>query len=274
MRNSPEWGYPMLKPGRPRHEQISDWLRDKIERQELEGDDQLPSESRLGEQFGVSRITVRRALQTLESEGLIYRRQGLGSFVRGTQLRQGLVRLTDFIEDMSKAGLAASSEVILFAQEEASPEVAAALDVEAGTPVNRLERLRLGDGLPIAFDRTWLPLYYGQLLDGHDLRHVTIYRILENDYQIPVLRGRYRIEAVPAPEDIAAHLHVAPQAPLLCILRISYTVGDRRIYFQQRYYRSDRVAYELELAREPGSSADPGKGMPLREFEPVFKIRR
>jgi GntR family transcriptional regulator len=221
----------------------------------------------------VSRITVRRALQTLESEGLIYRRQGLGSFVRGSQVRQGLVRLTDFIEDMSKAGLEASSEVILFDRESAPADVAAALQVEPGTPVTRLDRLRLGDGLPIAFDRTWLPLFYGQLLEGHDLHSATIYRILENDYQIPVLRGRYRIEAVAAPGDVAGPLQVPSQAPLLCILRVSYTVGDRPIYFQQRYYRSDRVAYELELAREPGSSADPGKGMPLREFEPVFKIK-
>ena len=84
----------MLKPGQPRHEQISDWLRVQIQEGVYAADAQIPSESQLTERFEVSRITVRRALQTLENEGLIYRRQGLGSFVKDTRVRQGLVRLT------------------------------------------------------------------------------------------------------------------------------------------------------------------------------------
>ena len=70
-----------LESGRPRHEQISDWLRQQIENGSYAVDEKLPSEKELGEQFDVSRVTVRRALQTLESEDYIYRRQGLGSFV-------------------------------------------------------------------------------------------------------------------------------------------------------------------------------------------------
>ncbi len=262
----------MLKSGSPRHEQLSDWLRSQIEQGAYEPDEQLPSEKQLGERFGVSRITVRHALQTLESEGLIYRRQGLGSFVRDDRLRQGLVRLTDFVEDMAQAGLEASSTILHFGQEEASSDVALALEVETGKIVCRLDRLRLGDGEPIAFDRTWLPLFYGHLLEGLDLEHGTIYRILEQDYQIPVLRGRYRIEAVNATTEIAEYLGVPQRRALLLIERISLTNGDKRVYFQRRYFRSDRVAYELELARDPNITLS--SGMPLREFEPVFRTPR
>ncbi len=260
----------MLKPGRPRHEQVSDWLREQIEQGVFGVDARLPSENQLGERFGVSRITVRRALQTLENEGLIYRRQGLGSFVRDHRVRQGLVRLTDFVEDMMQAGLTPASRVLFHGPEPAPPEAAAALEVEPGTTVVRLDRLRLGDGVPLAFDRTWLPVFYAQLLEGHDLTAETIYHILERDYGIPVLRGRYRIEAVNATEDLADHLDVPVGRALLRISRTSFTEGDRRIYFQQRYYRSDRVAYELELARDPRQRTPPGQGLPLREFEPVF----
>ena len=66
----------MLKSGSPRHEQLSDWLRSQIEQGAYEPDEQLPSEKQLGERFDVSRITVRHALQTLESDGWIYRRVG------------------------------------------------------------------------------------------------------------------------------------------------------------------------------------------------------
>lgn len=260
-----------LRSGIPRHEQVSNWLRSRIEEGVYAPDGQLPSEKELCERFQVSRITVRRALQTLENEGFIYRRQGLGSFA-SQRVKQGLVRLTDFAQDMERAGLEASSRVLHHAQEPASSAVATVLDVEPGTLVVRLDRLRLGNGLPIAFDRTWLPLFYAQLLEGRDMEHTTIYRILEQDYDIPVLGGRYRIEAANAAPDVAAILEVPKGRALLVVDRISYTTGDRRIYFQRRFYRSDRIVYELELKRKEGRGDRSTAGMPLREFEPVFNL--
>ncbi|MBO6574588.1 MAG: GntR family transcriptional regulator [Rhodothermales bacterium] len=257
-----------LRSGTPRHQQVSDWLREEIASGRWSRDDQLPSESQLGEQFSVSRITVRRALQTLESEGLIYRRQGLGSFVGTNRVHQGLIRLTDFSEDMEAAGLAPTSRVLQSEIEPASETVAAALGLAEGVKVLRLDRLRLGNGEPLAYDRTWLPAFYGQLLDGRDLERETIYHILEVDYKIPVIYGRFRIEAINAPADISQELGIPWGRALLMIERTSVTEGDRTVYYQQRYYRSDRVAYDLQLERSPGTN---GRGLPLREFEPVFK---
>lgn len=261
----------MLRPGTPRHQQISDWLRQQIEEGVYQPDERLPSESQLGDQFDVSRITVRRALQTLESEGLIYRRQGLGSFVKEHRVRQGLVRLTDFVEDMQQAGLEASSKVLHFEAEAATPDTAKALGLEVGKKVARLDRLRLGDGEPMAFDQTWLPLFYAHLLRDHDLTQETIYHILEHDYDIPILCGRFRIEAVNADPDVAEHLALPQRRALLLIERTSLTTGDKVVYFQRRYYRSDRVAYELELERDPTLRTPQSQGLPLQEFEPVFK---
>lgn len=261
----------MLKSGRPRHEQLSDRLREQIEGGEYQADDQLPSESQLCEQYDVSRITVRRALQTLENEGFIYRRQGLGSFVSGKRLQQGLVRLTDFVEDMARAGLVASSRITHRGTEPASPDIASNLEVEEGTLVVRVDRLRLGDGKPIAFDRTWLPVFYAQFLEGHDLEKDTIYSILEREYDVPVVRGDYLIQAVNAEADIATHLQVLAGQALLLIERVTMTHKDKRIYFQRRYYRSDRVVYALQLQRSPGRKSDHTQGMPLEEFEPIFR---
>lgn len=235
--------------------------------------DQLPSESDLGELFGVSRITVRRALGTLENEGLIYRRQGLGSFAAPPTLPQGLVRLTDFAQDMERAGLAATSRLLLHATTGAPPAAAAALEIPEGTSVVRLDRLRLGNGSPVALDRTWLPHYYAQLLEGRDLAHETIYQVLEREYEIPIVRARYRIEAAAAGEEEARVLEVPEGAALLLLERISYTAHDRPIYYQRRYYRADRVAFDLELARGESPAKSGGDaGMPLREFESVFKL--
>jgi len=266
-----------LRSGLPLHEQISSWLGDRIRGGEFQPDEQLPSENELCREFDVSRLTVRRALQTLEAEGFIYRRQGLGSFVSDRRVSQGLVRLTDFAQDMRRAGLEASSQILHRAHEPASAGVAQWLGLPLGTLVLRLDRLRLGDGEPIALDRTWLPPYYAQLLEGHDLTTDTIYGILEREYQIPVYSGRYRITATSAAPDVAESLSVGQGEALLLIERLSRTAGDRPIYFQHRHYRSDRVAYEIEVARDvdtPSSSSGEDPAMPLREFEVVVRPSR
>jgi GntR family transcriptional regulator len=266
-----------IRPGIPLHEQISSWLREAIRTGTLPPDSQLPSEHDLCARFEVSRVTVRRALQTLEADGLIFRRQGLGSFVCDHRVTQGLVRLTDFAQDLERAGMEASSRVLHQGFEPCPNRVAEFLALEEGAPVYRLDRLRLGNGDPLALDRTWIPPYYAQLLDGEDLAGETLYRVLEWKYGIPVLSGRYRITAALADPDTAEILTVAPGEALLLIERTTRTVGEKPLYYQRRLYRSDRIAYELELARDPRRPegwGEASEGMPLRDFEPVFHPAR
>jgi GntR family transcriptional regulator len=261
-----------LRPGIPLHEQISSWLREEIGSGQLPPDAQLPSEHELCRQFGVSRVTVRRALQTLDADGLIYRRPGLGSFVCDQRMAQGLVRLTDFAQDLARAGLEASSRVLHHGVEPCPAPVAERLGLAAGVVVVRLDRLRLGNGEAMAMDRTWMPPYYAQLLEGHDLTHDTLYQLLEREHGIQALSGRYRITAAAADGATAAALGVGEGEALLVVERTTRTTGQKPVYFQRRYYRSDRIAYELELSRDPsraGTGREPPNGMPLREFEPV-----
>lgn len=260
----------MLKEGTPRHKQISEWLKNQIEEGNYEIDEKLPSENELCKKFDVSRVTVRKALQTLENKGLIYRSQGLGSFVCDDRPRQSFIQLTDFEEDMRRAGLEPLSKVIQLTTEKASDQIASILNVDPESTVVRLDRLRLGDEQPIAFDTTWLPMFYGQLIEGYDLKNETIYEILEDDFDIPVEKGYFRIEAENASDDMAKHLQVTPGDALLLIDRISLTVGEKPIYYQKRYYRSDRIIYELMAERESDSKGNSGS-MPLREFMPVVR---
>ena len=90
----------MEEHSKPRHEQIAHHLRREIREDYFQEGDKLPSEKRLCEYFQVSRITVRRALQTLENESLIYRKQGLGAFVMARNNESPLIQLTDFAEDL------------------------------------------------------------------------------------------------------------------------------------------------------------------------------
>ncbi len=220
----------MLKEGIPRHSQISQWLRNQIEKGVYGPDEKLPSENELAKKFGVSRVTIRRALQSLESESIIYRCQGLGSFVSDERASHNLVRLTDFNEDMANAGLDPSSIVQKFETVEAPGWLAALLGVDEGSRVLQVDRLRLGDGEPVAFDSTWLPILYGQLLNESDLAESTIYSLLEKNYDIPVNKGCYRISAEIADSEIASALKLDGQSAVLLIDRISYTIGNKPLY--------------------------------------------
>lgn len=260
----------MLKEGIPRHSQISQWLRSQIEKGEFEPEEKLPSENDLAKKFDVSRVTIRRALQSLESEEIIYRCQGLGSFVSDIRAPHNLVRLTDFNEDMQKAGLEASSEVKKFEITDAPDWLTTSLNVKEGNKVLQIDRLRLADGKPIAFDSTWLPIFYGQLLSGEKLKNSTIYKILEQEYDIQIQRGTYRFSAETANELLAEELSIEVGSALMLIDRTTYTLGNKPVYYQKRYYRSDKVMYEMTLERSK-ESAGKSTDMPLKEFIPVFK---
>jgi GntR family transcriptional regulator len=252
------------EPPLPLYRRISEELRARIEAGEYGPGDRLPSELELARAYGVSRITSRQALDLLGAEGVLVRRQGMGSFVTLRRVTQPLVRLTDFVEDMAEAGLRPQSRVLSFAIESPPAEIAATLGLEPDAEVYRLDRLRLADSSPIALDWTWLPLQFGRLLLEQDLSRRTIYSILEGEYGIPIVSGEYTLAASIAETEQAALLAVDPGAPLLVFDRTTRTASAKSVYVQRRFYRADRVQYRLSLQRTaPGEDA-------IQAFGPVF----
>jgi GntR family transcriptional regulator len=252
----------------PLYQQLKQRLRSEIARGTYRPGDRLPAEPELIQQFGVSRITVRQALGDLEAEGLVIRRHGKGTYVAERRIAQHLVRLTDFVEDMQMAGLSPSSRVLAFSREKASGEIAAALALPQQTEVVRIDRLRLANAQPIAYDITWLPLRYGALLHADDLVTETIYHILETRYAIPIEQGAFSFTAACATPSLAAALEIEVGIALLVIERVSYTRNDDPVYVQHRYYRTDRVRYQAALQRRADSA---GEASTLRELRPVFR---
>lgn len=160
----------------------------------------------------------------------------------------------------------------MFSQEEISDrkDLLSYLGIENKNIAVKIERVRLGDGKPIAYDETWMPVFYGQLIDGYDLEKTTIFKILEEEFEIPIEKGCYRIEATISDKKLAEHLEIEPDTPLLQINRISYTIGEKPVYYQKRYYRNDKMVFELMAERN--SKANPNKKeLPFKEMIPVFR---
>jgi GntR family transcriptional regulator len=242
----------------PLYWQLAATLRDRIAEGLYPAGAQLPTEGAFCVEFGVSRITVRGALERLTTEGLLRRERGRGTFVAAPPVEHALVTLNDFAEDMDAAGLTAASVVTHLAEEGASEAIACELAVPTGTPIVRLDRVRLAAGQTLAFDHTFLPLRYGRLLDREALATETIYHQLSAHHGIAIRRGRFQFEALNAPIGLAARLGVAPGAALLLLHRTSLAADGGIISYQQRYYRGDRVRYQLDLQRP----APPGQLSP------------
>lgn len=136
---------------------VRDYLRSLVTH-ELEVGDVIPSERLLCERFGVSRMTVRQAVDALVVEGLLEREQGRGTFVAPSKVDLE-VRLVSYGEEMRRRGMEPSSLILAAEEVAAAPDVADALDLAPGEQVFYLHRVRLADGEPMAIEQSWVPLH-------------------------------------------------------------------------------------------------------------------
>src|ERR1700681_1564007 len=147
----------------------------------------IPNEEDLVEKFAVSRTTVRQTIQNLIRRGLIEIRRGKGTFVLQPKITQELTELSGFVEDMQSLGRHASARLLDKQTVPASESVARQLAITAGTPVVRIQRVRLADNAPLSFDETWLPRKIGERIIENDLETEPIFSLLEQKYDSPLV---------------------------------------------------------------------------------------
>jgi GntR family transcriptional regulator len=201
------------------------------------------------ERFGVSRTTVREAVNELVRTGLVRRRSGSGTFVAQRPIEQELKRLTGFVEDMRALQLKPTAEVVTRREVQADDVVADRLALSPGETVMLIERVRLANGEPLSFDVTYLPLEIGRRLAKENLVVYPIFELLEAKYGIALGEADYRIEAANASARIARHLKLKRNDALLLIERTTYAAAGMPVDYERLHYRGDRVRYRLRLNR-------------------------
>jgi GntR family transcriptional regulator len=159
----------MARTGTSLHRQVYLVLRDRLLSGGLQPGEQLPPEPALCEQFGVSRITLRRAVSDLEREGLVERVQGRGTFVRAGATSHAAGRADGYIEDLRQLTADTVVKVLELAEVPAPERVATRLKVPIGTPVQRSVRVRMRQGLPMMLLTAWLPAPYSRTISRADL---------------------------------------------------------------------------------------------------------
>ncbi len=205
----------------------------------------LPSEAALCKRFGVARSVVRQALSVLVAEGAIHREPGRAPTVAARREHQRLVqRSTGLFDQFASTGTPLRTQVLRLEPATAPAEVAAFF---GSSDVWRLERLRRIDDEPLAFVRTWLPRERVPDLAAELLHDASLHGVLAARYGIRPGRGRNRIRAVAADDDLAAKLEVDGGSPLLMLEGQGMDAGGRPMEWFTTWHRADQLVFDVEV---------------------------
>jgi GntR family transcriptional regulator len=217
----------------------------------------VPSEVELATKFGVSRVTIQRALAQLVADGVVVRVQGKGTFYAGDGRKGSVQAISGALESLMIYENGASARVLdRSCSKEAPSEVRHYLGLAPDDEIVSFRRVVLVDDEPIAYIVNYLPRDIGMKLydDNEELSHSPIAYLLREKHGISLLRAEQTIDAVLAEPEIAHALDFPIGSPLLRIERTLYTTKERPIQFTRSWYRSDRHKYAVTLSDWTGET--------------------
>lgn len=239
----------------PLYQQLKDRIRDDIECGLYKQNERIPTEKELEVIYNVSRTTVRMALEELVLEGLLYRRQGVGTFVAEPKLEYALGKLTSFTEDFKRKGQFPTSKLISLTLQEPSLRIAKQFSTpsNSSTPsqIYEIVRLRLADSKPVGIHIAYITQSSRFNID--DLRlemekeDSSLYHFFESR-GISIYEGTETIEATVANDYEACLLEVPPKSPLLLVTRTTFDGFKTPVEFVKIIYRADRYRYTIHLS--------------------------
>lgn len=238
----------------PKYHRIYLVLSEQLDEGRYDG--RLPSEHELTRQFGVARVTVRRALERLVHEGRIVRTPGRGTRalprIEARAAGNGAAtasraRLTGLLENIVSMGLATSVRVVECSGVNASHEVAEALRIEPGARVQKAVRVRSTRAGPLSHITTWVPEPLARF-GRRELARKPILLLLEES-GVRIGRATQSISARLADAAVARELDVPVGSALLAVRRLILDTEDRPVQWLHGLYRPDRYQYEMQLSR-------------------------
>lgn len=238
-----------LSSEKPLYLQLVDALEVKI-RETMEPNDKLFSERELTQVYGVSRITVRLALQELEKRGLVYKKHGKGTYVSETiEPAVDLSAAYSFTEQMRKMGKVPKTMILSFRKTIGTDFICQQLQLGLGDPVFELERLRLADGVPMMLERTYVPAALFEGITEEKLMQKPLYDIFAEDYGQLIRLAEEEFYASIALDHEATLLGIKSGGPVLHLLRKTYNDKNIMIEYTFSIARADQFRYKISHQR-------------------------
>jgi GntR family transcriptional regulator len=212
----------------------------------LQVGDAIPSERQLGVDFGVSRLTVRAALDELVREGYLQRRRGAGTFVAEPKVAKGMT-ISSFSDDMRQRGFTPGSRTLEFGVVTAGARLGRILHVSPAEAVVAVKRLRLADGEPMAIELLHLRESLFPGLTPEDLEQSSFYDLLERRYGLTIVGGSQTVEPTVTNDEESEVLGVPLHSPALLFERVTRAPSNDVVEFTVSIYRGDRYRLVSEL---------------------------
>lgn len=231
----------------PLYHQLKEIIKKQIYDNAWQRDEMIPSENELAAGFGISAGTVKKAISELVHEGLLYRRQGKGTFIARPDFKRSFIRFFRYGSGGQAEGQTPASRVLH--SEIISPEarVREVLKLADDDRVIIIQRLRILEDVPFMLEYIFLPERTFRGFEQVDISRELLYPIYDQKFQTPIIWAEEYLEPEIAHEDVAAHLSITPGVPVISIERIAYTHGDRPVEYRRSIGRGDRFRYHIVL---------------------------
>jgi GntR family transcriptional regulator len=226
----------------PLHIQLADLIRDQVLRKELRPTNRLPSEREMCEMYHISRITVRKALNTLSQEGLVQSAAGKGTFIADPAFNEELRPLSSFTQDLQRRGLETSSRILEAVILPADDLLCSKLNLPRGAEVVRLSRLRMVNEQPIAVQTSELPHHFCQGVLEIDFCDRSLYDVLRHQYHLALAHSDTVIMAGLAQAQEAALLQLKRPAAVLISNQTTYLESGAVIEITRSVFHADRYS--------------------------------
>ena len=234
----------------PLYYQIQQFLLEQIRSGAFEPGAPIFSEKEISARMGVSRMTVRQALKSLCSQGVLYSERGKGTFVSGTKLEKNFRNVLSFSEEMKSNGSRPSSKALFFEVARADADAAKALGVKRNDKVISLRRLRLANGTPMGIEWSRIPMHFGpDLVETFDPR-TSLYERLAQRYGIHIAVAEEVAEAALANAEESRLLKIDKGNPIFHFVRTSYLRDGQPVEYVKSTYRGDRYKIVNRLTAE------------------------
>ncbi len=254
----------MLRPARTERKTLTEVAVDAL-RQAIAGGtyppgSQLPTEAELVEMLAVSRTVVREALRALEEDGLVARRQGVGTFVRETPIVKNLNFNYGITEMIETAGLTAGTSYLHLQAGGAEGEMAEQLRLPPGAPVLTVARVRTADGRPVVYtlDTVSEALVRGFNFDPQRLQTESVYTVLQTELGQLIEYGVARLAPATAPDEVAERLGLPPAALVLYVVQTDFSAADKPLLYSREYHLPD--AFDFLVRRRGPARLRGGAG--------------
>lgn len=226
----------------PLYSQVVEGIKARIESGAYKINSRIPTEPELCEEYGVSRITVRRAVEELEAEGLLIRRQGKGTFVTEKAAKVAEKAVYSFNEACRAMGKEASTRVIGARTEKATAEDMAGLNLPENSRVVEIDRVRYADGEAVLLERNHFPMALSYLLESN--LKGSIYELLRT-YGVKPSWASKKISLIEADENKASLLGIKEGTSLILVQEVVYDQKDRPLHVSHLYVRGERFTLKF-----------------------------